>query len=234
MSRGLTAGMITQANATRLQPVLLYEGEFQSGTVRLWTGVGPLTWNSVVWTGAGNLLGITPIEETRDTRAVGIAVTLSGISSSIIAIALTEARLKKAGKIYFGCMVNNALVVDPALAYMGFLDVPTIEDHGETCTVTITYESELIDLQRPRIRRYTDNDQKLDYESDNGFAFVSEIQNREVLWGGNPVSLQLPLRPPPPPPAPYVQPYNPYNPNNTSTSGSSGKTSGVGTNRPYG
>ena len=231
MSRGLTAGMLTQANATRLQPVLLYEGEFQSGTVRLWTGVGPLTWNSVVWTGAGTLLGITPIEETRDTRAVGIAVTLSGISSTIIAVALTECRLKKAGSIYFACMSGGAIVADPVLAYKGFLDIPTIEDQGDTCTVTISYESELIDLQRPRIRRYTHNDQKLDYANDKGFEYVSEIQERDVLWGGNPVSLQLPLRPPPPPPGPYVQPYNPYNPNNGSI-GAQQQSSGVGTKLP--
>jgi hypothetical protein len=121
------------------------------------------------------------------------------------------------GSIYFACMSGGTIVADPQLAYRGFLDVPSIEDQGDTCVVTISYESELIDLQRPRIRRYTSNDQKLDHATDNGFEFVSEIQDREVLWGGNPVSLQLPLRPPPPPPPPYVPPYNPYNASNTYT-----------------
>jgi len=206
--------MLTETSASHLQPVLLYEGEFESGTVRLWTGIGTLPWNGVEWTGAGNLLAITQIEETRDTRAIGISVSLSGISSTIIAVALDQCRLKKAGSIYFACMSGGAIVADPQLAYRGFLDVPSIEDQGDTCTVTISYESELIDLQRPRIRRYTNNDQKLDYSSDIGFEFVSDIQDREVLWGGNPVSLQLPLRPPPPPAPPYVAPYNPYNPGN--------------------
>jgi hypothetical protein len=203
---------------------MLYEGEFDSGTVRLWTGIGTLTWNGLEWTGAGNLLDITPIEETRDTRAIGIGVSLNGISSEIIALVLAHARLKKRGTIYFACLSNGAVVADPIIAYRGFLDVPQIEDFGDKCNVTVTYESELIDLQRARVRRYTDNDQKLDYPSDKGFAYVAELQDREVLWGGNPVPLRLPLKPKPPIP-PYSAPYNPYSPNNAASNrGSNGVT----------
>lgn len=214
MSRGLTAGMITQLNAARLQPIILFEGEFDTGTLRLWTGIGELSWNSLTWTGAGNLLAITPIEETRSTRAIGIGVSLNGISSEVISLVLAHARLKKVGTVYLGCVANDAVVADPVIAYRGFLDVPSIEDFGERCNITVTYESELIDLQRARIRRYTDNDLKLDYAEDNGFQYVAELQDKEVLWGGNPVPLALPLRPVPYKP-PYKAPYNPYNPTNT-------------------
>lgn len=85
-----------------LRPVVFYEGEFQNGTLRLWTGVGEVHWGDKTWYGAGTLLGFSAMEETSDLRAVGISVTLSGVSQEILATALSQAQTGKPGKTYLG------------------------------------------------------------------------------------------------------------------------------------
>ena len=78
---------------------------------------------------------------------------------------------------------SGALVVDPYTTFQGRLDVPEIVDGGDDCTIQISYESRLIDLERARERRYTHEDQQIDSPGDKGFEFVTLIQDQTVVWG---------------------------------------------------
>lgn len=183
MARDLAAGVITEVDAATLRPVLFYEGVFTGGTLRLWSGVGTISWNSQSWVGAGNLLGISDITETADLRAEGITLSLSGLSSTTIAIALAQARLGLAGSVWFGVMTAaGAVIADPYLAFKGKLDVPTIEDNGDTCVISVSYEHQLVDLERPRIRRFTHEDQQIDHPGDLGFEYMSGLQEQVLEW----------------------------------------------------
>jgi hypothetical protein len=183
VSRDLTAGLEAELTADALRPVLFYEGVFASGTLRLWSGVGTVSWNSKSWVGAGNLLGISEIEETTEIRAAGVTVSLSGLNPSIISAALGQARQGLAGRVWIGALTAaGAIVADPFMAYEGRLDVPEIERSGETCTVAISYESRLIDLERPRERRITHEDQQIDFPGDRGREYVASLQDKVVVW----------------------------------------------------
>jgi len=183
MARDLTAGMQAEVQAGTLRPVIFYEGEFASGTLRLWSGVGAISWNGQSWAGAGNLLSISSITETSDVSAVAMTVALSGNVSALIASALAEARLGKPGKVWLGARDEaGAIIADPYLAFSGRLNVPRIEDAGERCAISITYESRLIDLQRARIRRWTHEDQQIDFPGDMGFEYVSGLPDQVIEW----------------------------------------------------
>lgn len=184
MARDLTTALKNELTAPVLSPVIFYEGEFASGFVRLWSGYGDLLWNGQTWQGVGHLAGISPIQEDGQISAKGITVSLSGIPQSLIAVALSEARQGKPGKIWLGAMDSaGAVVVDPYLSFSGRLDVPEIDEGADTATITITYESRLIDLERPRERRYTANDQALDYPGDKGFDYIPSLQDKQIVWG---------------------------------------------------
>jgi len=43
----------------------------------------------------------------------------------------------------------------------------------------------LIDLERARVRRYTPEDQKINFPNDKGLDFVSDLTDKVVQWGGN-------------------------------------------------
>ena len=47
----------------------------------------------------------------------------------------------------------------------------------------MTAESKLIDLERSRARRYTSEDQKIDYPDDKGLDFIADLQDKAVVWG---------------------------------------------------
>lgn len=183
MSRDLTAGVITQLQAESVEIGLLFEGEFASGWVRIWSGLGNLSWNGYTWTGAGTLLGISSIDETNEVRAVGATVSVSGIPSDLVSLALGDARSGKTGRVYLAFFSSGSIVSDPILQFEGRLDVPVIEDGGETATIAISYESKLIELERPRERRYTPEDQAIDYPGDLGFDYVAALQDAQITWG---------------------------------------------------
>lgn len=182
--RDLTSGVQTAIAADQVSPILLFQGEFASGTVRVWSGIGDLAWNSATWNGVGDLGGISAITESEDVQANGITVTLSGIPSDLISLALGDAVQGKLGKVYFGFLDSSgAVIADPVLMFEGRLDIPAIQEDGENAIIQITYESRLIDLQKPRQSLYTHEDQKTRYPSDMGFEFVPSLQDQSITWG---------------------------------------------------
>jgi hypothetical protein len=185
VTRGLTGATVTQITNPSLRPVMFYEGEFTTGTLRLWTGYGTKTWDSKTWTGAGTLMAVSPLEESTAVRAIGAQVSLSGMNSSVLSAVLQAARYGKPGRLWFGVLdAAGAVVADPYLAFVGKLDVPTVDDGGETCTITVSYESRLISMQRSLERRWSDADQQIDFPGDTGFRYVADLPDKTISWGG--------------------------------------------------
>ena len=42
----------------------------------------------------------------------------------------------------------------------------------------------MVDLQNPRIRRFTDADQKARYPADRGLEFIAGLQSKQIQFGG--------------------------------------------------
>lgn len=185
MTRDLTASFISSLDATEKAPILFFEGEFVSGTLRLWSGIGDLSWNGYTWQGAGVLSGgLSVVEETTDIKASGIQVWLSGVESAALSLVLGDVAQGAAGTIWWGFLNDDGTVVaDPTISFKGKIDVPSVEDRGSTGKITITYESHLIDLERPREHRYTAESQAIFYAADQGFEYVPALQEWNETWG---------------------------------------------------
>ena len=184
MARELTAGMQAEVQAPVLRPVVFYEGEFAGGTLRLWSGLGTKAWNGESWLGAGQLLGVSEIAETSEIRSVAFTCTLSGNVGSLISLALANAQLGKAGKVWIGTLdASGTVTADPYLAFEGMLDVTRIDDAGAAgCTISMRYESHLADLQRTRERRYTHEDAQIDYPGERGFEYLETLMDQVLTW----------------------------------------------------
>lgn len=190
--RELTSGMLTEVPAPHVRPAFLLDAEFESGVVHIWTGLSDKDWNGNTYIGAGNLAGISPIGETDDLRSEGVTLTLSGIPSSLLAVALGEVRQGLPATIYLALVKDDGeFAADPYASFSGRIDVPSIEEGAEISMIQLTVESHLVALQRPRIRRYTDADQQNEYAGDLGFEFAAS--NTAQLPG----STRLPVRPGP-------------------------------------
>lgn len=184
MSRDLTPDFAAALAGRDLRPVIFFEGHFASGPLRLWSGLGEIGWAGESWSGAGALLGLGSIEETSEVVAGGTSVSLSGIPPHLVQLAIAEARQGLPGRVWLGLLTpEGGIIADPVLAFAGRLDVPEITDDAESCRITISYESRLIDLNTPRSWRYTHESQQALHPGDLGFEYVAAIQDREVTWG---------------------------------------------------
>lgn len=165
-------------------PILLAWLDFVSGTKRLWSGIGDLSWDSQTWQGTGNLGRISTIEETMELRATGMAMQLSGVNSADLNEVIVEPIQGRKARVYLGFLDANAqLVADPVVLFDGRMDTVEIVDGGAVATITMMVESRLRDLDRPRVRRYTDADQQTRFAGDKGLEYVPSLQEIAIPWG---------------------------------------------------
>lgn len=184
MTRDVTDDYLAALEAGELCPAIFFEGAFASGWVRVWTGARDITWDGKIWTGAGALIGLGTLEETSEVVASGTTVSLSGVPLELIGLAIEEARQGSPGRIWLAMLTpEREVIADPVQAFSGRLDVPEIAEDGSSCTITISYESRLIDLNVPRSWRYTHESQQVLHPGDRGFEHVTAIQDREITWG---------------------------------------------------
>ena len=189
MSRALSAEMLAVATADIVRPIYLVKAEFDSTppedrNLYLWSGFGDLTFNGKNYLGVGNLLSISAVDESTDLTATGASIVLSGIQSPFLAIARDEDYQGRPITIYLGALDDTGdLIASPTVLFSGFMDVMTISEAGETSTISVTAENKLIAFDRSYVRRYTAEDQKIDYPDDMGFEFVAKIADQEIIWG---------------------------------------------------
>lgn len=204
MARILSSTLQAALVSGKVFPALLVAMEWASGTTRFWGGQNDLSWNGDTYTAAGNLLTISGVSETVDLRANGLTVTLNGVNSDVLALALEERRQGKPLSVWIGFFdASDSLLDDPYLLFDGRVDVPTLRPGVEASAVTVSAESRLVDLQRARRSRYTPEDQKARYAGDRGLDFVPRIQGLRLQWGNQSINMGRPqLTPPAPAPPP--------------------------------
>jgi len=184
MSRSLPAALSTELNATELKPFYAIELAFDSDTLRFWTGYGTIEANSEEWIGSGTVLTISTSSETTDLAANGINITLSGLDTSLVALALLENYRGRSAKLYIGALdAENQPVSDLYQVFAGRMDIMTIQEDGSTATISISIENVLIDLERPRARKYTNEEQLARYSGDNSLENVAKLADKQISWG---------------------------------------------------
>lgn len=182
MTRALSPEFVTAINNEVVEVFLAVYLDFSSGPVGVWSGYGDLTWSGKTFLGSGELLNISSVEESSELEAKGATITLSGVPTSYLSLALTEPYQGRECTIYFGVRIASG-AVEFTEVFSGELDQMNISENADTSTIAVTAENALIKLERPIIRRYTDQDQRTRFATDGGFKFVSAIQDREIYWG---------------------------------------------------
>lgn len=183
MSRTVPAALLTALDSDEIEVFYAVDLDFDSGNMRLWTGYGDKTINGQTYTGTGNLLIIEGLEEVSDLSARGTTLTLNGLDSAIVSYALTEEYQGRLVTIYWGVGSETVEV------FSGFMDKMTIQDTGETSTISLTVESRLVVLERSSVRRYTRESHaavrssKSLSGSDTFFDWTTQLQDKQIVWG---------------------------------------------------
>lgn len=187
MSRSVPAALLTALSQEELEPFIAVEFDLDTNPIRLWTGYGDKTISTKVFTGAGGLLSIDGFEEVADLSAKSISISVTGIDSNFVSEALVETDnyQRRPCNVYFGA--RN--VTDPVLIFSGLINVMTIQDSGETSTISVGVDSKLIMLERTNTLRYTEEGHQSYLTqigvsgSDTFFTYVADIADKKLTWG---------------------------------------------------
>lgn len=196
MSRDIPAALLNALSGSEIEPFYAVEfmfdprtttdvngNAFTVGPFRLWTGLGEriieVQGADQTFTGAGALLGIGGVDEVTDLSAKTLSITLSGIYSDILSIALQEPYQRRQFRLYFG----EKGVGDVVQVFTGKMNKMTIQDSGETSDIQMSVESNLLELERSSGWRYTDENHQSRYSGDTFFSYVQTIQDQQVAWG---------------------------------------------------
>lgn len=205
MSRTLSSAVSDSLDDDVVYPFFAVELLFDGDEVlRMWTGSGTLVHNGISWYGAGNLLGVSNVEETSEIAAKGATLTLSAVPSEVISLALTQPYQGRVCNIYFGMFSRGSLKQESSSyilledgsqimlelrdtgfteIFTGYMDQMIIEEGPESSTIQLAVENRLVDLERARAARYTSAYQKSKYPTDLGFDFVESLQDQKLVWG---------------------------------------------------
>ena len=193
MVRELTSAVQTASEQNRIRPVTIVFLDFPNEPVRVWSGLGSIEFEGNTYLGVGELGRISPLEETTTLKASRIDLELNGIprydENGVPMFALINETLSshyqgREVRVWQAFLdeVGN-IIPNPVLIWIGRMDVPEIASNAETIVVRLTAEHELVDLDRPRVRRYTSQDQKADFPGDRGLEYVVALQERDIVWG---------------------------------------------------
>lgn len=188
MSRTIGNTFGTQLTSGSLRPFYAIKMKFTSGELRITTTYSNLVIDNESYIGTGDIINISPITETSDTRATGVEIILNGLDTAILSAGLTEDTQGMVVEIYFGVLdtVDNAdaIVDTPYQIFSGFIDAMILKENGESSSLTFTIENKLVTLEKAIDRRYTDQDQKNLFAGDRGLEFVASLQDKTISWGG--------------------------------------------------
>ena len=194
MARNLTGLVTTEIAKTTVTPVNLVYLDFDGGAVRMWNGHNDLVLTGYsdadlngTYQGVGDLGSISAVREAMDVQATGITLSLSGIPSTLLSLALSDNYQNRTASVWVAFLdSNDAVIADPYNSFKGRMDVLTINDGGDFGILSVFCESRLTDLQRPREIRYTDKEQQFLYPGDTAFDQIPSLIDKPVFWGFGP------------------------------------------------
>ena len=183
MTRTLTPAAESTFESGNVPMLCFVLMDFPSGFLRVNNSAVIINWGGEDWYGVGRLGSIDQIEEGATLESRGLKFRISGVPQANISTALGQQYQGRDCKVWLAPLTSDyAGIADPVLTFSGRMDVMDIE-LGNTATITVSAESRLADWDRPRTRRYTHEDQQLDYPGDLGFEFVPQMVEKELRWG---------------------------------------------------
>lgn len=182
MSRGMTGAATLAVLGESVRRTVACALEFDSATVRLCGAPYSIVLGGEEFLGVGQLGSIGATEEGADLAAYSMTLALAGIPRDSVAAALTEPYQNRRATVWDVPLDDNwQPIADPVVIFRGRMDQMKIQ-LGAHATVQITLQNRLADWERPRIQRFSDEEQQRRYPTDLGLSFAASMETREITW----------------------------------------------------
>lgn len=181
--------------------------ELDSGTIGFWNDFGSLTYDSVSYTGTGQLASIAAITQQGDLAASGLECTLAGLdqaSGADVGAIFSDiddedfsGRAATLYRFYFDPDTGRMDAADLSLTvqlFKGFIDrirrtEVAVESEGmETMSSALVMhvESSAMEYGRRNITYRSNESQQAAWSGDKFFEFTPLIRDRQIYWGRAP------------------------------------------------
>ena len=162
------------------------KAEFDTDTVLIHTGQGDLVIAGETYVGAGSLLAISDIEDSKELKSAGFTFSISGMDAEVLGYALNENYQNRPVSLFMAFVSGGTDDVDGYLTlYKGRMINIDISDDVVGSNITLQTENRLLDLRRPSNIRYTKESQQYLYSGDTSLDQVAKVSQMDIQWGRN-------------------------------------------------
>jgi len=183
--RSLISTVLSALAAGTFVRVQLLRIDFPSGTIALNTSNWNIASGGVTYQGAYGLGSISAITDSPGGAMKGITLEMITGDSGTIALALDEADEVQGAPITIRTAIFDPAtyaVLDAPIDFAGLCDTMQIEEGGSKVSITVTAESNAVDLLRSNPSTYSDADQQALYPGDRAFEYVVDQLDKPVVW----------------------------------------------------
>lgn len=181
--RTVSASIIRAMRQKTCRMALMAEIDHPAGMVRVWTGIGTLTYGGHGFVGIGALASVKGLKSTSDLQIVDHAYVLTNIPPDYDEF--VNAKIKgRVAKCWLAFLdEQNQLIDAPLQIGKTILDVSALTT-GEDGSVSLMLkgQSDLWQLEKPLNIALTSEEQKKRFPSDTGFDYVTTINVQRIAW----------------------------------------------------
>lgn len=179
MSRGAPAAFVAALQQPAVTLFPLIDIAFSSGPLYLAGVDHDVSYGGRTYIGAIGVMSVSTVTETASSFA-GVAITISGVTSYDLSMALQEPMQGRAVRIRLAAVTASGLSVDDAV-WVGQVDYPEIIDQDQS-SIVLHCEHRMATWARARPVRYTDAMLQAAYPGDLGLQYVAEMASRKLIW----------------------------------------------------
>jgi hypothetical protein len=171
----------------------LVELDWPSGTVRVHSGLGKVTYNGQSYIGIGNLGSIDSLTDTGEVGDTGISLTLSGVDAALVAAVVDDDAIESSGRVFFAVLDEHSRLHDANVCplFAGTVKRVVVRQ-GNQPQITVELVADAINRPRCGNWRWTDNSHRQRTDADDGFCkFIEKMAERPFYWGSQKDGLPL-------------------------------------------
>jgi hypothetical protein len=129
------------------------------------------------------VLSVSEVRDTQDLAASNLTIQLSGCDPSLVNASKGTDLQGTEVNIWLVFLASNGDTQEHLHYFTGYIENTVYTQSAEAITISVACQNFLARLSERKIRRYTDQDQKDVFSTDEGLEFVEQIQEKSLVWG---------------------------------------------------
>lgn len=180
--KSLSGPTVTALSGAVLSMAQLVYMDFPGFPVAMTSANFPIIFGGITYLGAAGIGSIGAIDDSPG-EIKGLQFTMSGVPTEYLALALDDAAIVQGAPVTIRlAILSGPDVLDAPIDWAGRLDTMSIEEDGDTCSITVTAESTAVDLLRGSALTYSNVDQQALYPGDRAFEYVNSQYGQRIVW----------------------------------------------------